>query len=235
MTRVCLLGTWLFFSVGLPVAEAQERASVVVRSASSSTTDSYDARLVRSIYAIDTPGFVNAMEGAHLASVPMLIGLPLVVWGGTLWTDAQPALALSAAWVGTFGTVTLLKNTIRRPRPFFVLVGIERRGAGPTDVIDRYSFPSGHAGLSFTIATSLSLSYPEWYVVAPAYLWASATALSRVWHGVHYPSDILVGALLGSGIAIGAHLFVDALLARRNDDPASQRLPPMIGFSLPLR
>ena len=201
------------------------------------TPPSLDARLTHVVYAIDAPVFTGAMKGVHVASVPLFLSLPPVAWGGALLTggDLQGPTALSASWLGTYGMVTLLKNVIQRPRPFFVLDGIERRGAGPTDVIDRFSFPSGHASLAFTIATSLSLSYPAWYVVAPSYLWASATALSRVWHGVHYPSDIVVGALLGSGIAVASHYLIASLFEGDGEEPTAFRQPPLIGFVLPIR
>ncbi|MEM9997442.1 MAG: phosphatase PAP2 family protein [Bacteroidota bacterium] len=196
-----------------------------------------DARLVEAVYRIDAPAFTAPMHAAHVVSVPVFIATPPALWLGTLaaGADLAPPTALSMAWLGTFGTVTLLKNTIRRPRPFTVLDDIERRGMGPTDVIDPFSFPSGHAGLAFTIATSLSASYPEWYVIAPAYVWATTTALSRVWHGVHYPSDIAVGALLGSGIALGAHALVNALTDEEGADPTALRSPPMVGVVLPIR
>ncbi len=62
-------------------------------------------------------------------------------------------------------------------------------------------FPSGHTSLAFAIATSLSLKYPKWYVIAPSYVWACSVGYSRMNLGVHYPSDVLAGAVLGAGSA----------------------------------
>lgn len=63
------------------------------------------------------------------------------------------------------------------------------------------SFPSGHTAAAFSTATSLVLISHKWYVVIPAYAWASLVGYSRLYLGVHYPSDILGGAILGSGSA----------------------------------
>lgn len=64
-----------------------------------------------------------------------------------------------------------------------------------------YSMPSGHTSTAFATATSLSLAYPKWYVVAPSFVWAGAIGYSRMHLGVHYPSDVLAGAIVGSGSA----------------------------------
>jgi membrane-associated phospholipid phosphatase len=84
----------------------------------------------------------------------------------------------------------------------------------------RLSFPSGHASLSAALATSWSLSHPRWYVIGPGALWATGVALSRVHLGVHYPSDILAGIILGVGVAV----LVDQL--RRTVTPSPFRASP---------
>lgn len=63
------------------------------------------------------------------------------------------------------------------------------------------SFPSGHTTAAFSTATSLAIISSKWYVIIPAYTWASLVGYSRLYLGVHYPSDILGGAILGSGSA----------------------------------
>lgn len=88
---------------------------------------------------------------------------------------------------------TTLKFSIDRDRPFVTYPDIQKlTGAGSP------SFPSGHTSEAFATATSLSLAFPKWYVIAPSMLWASAAGYSRMHLGVHYPSDVLVGALIGS-------------------------------------
>jgi membrane-associated phospholipid phosphatase len=67
------------------------------------------------------------------------------------------------------------------------------------------SFPSGHTSLAFATAASLSLQCREWWVVVPAYAWATSVGYSRMYLGVHYPSDILGGAAAGIGSAYLSH------------------------------
>jgi membrane-associated phospholipid phosphatase len=78
------------------------------------------------------------------------------------------------------------------------------------------SFPSGHTSLAFATATTLALDYKKWYVVLPAYLWAASVAYSRMYLGVHYPSDVLGGIIIGIGSGYLSHWLTKKLLKDKN-------------------
>lgn len=88
-----------------------------------------------------------------------------------------------------------LKNVLVRERPFITHAGIICAGRP----LDRFSFPSGHTlhAVSFSLIASSAVPLLAWLLVPAALL----IALSRVVLGLHYPSDVLAGALLGAGIA----------------------------------
>ena len=101
----------------------------------------------------------------------------------------------------------VLKNGCQRRRPPEAIPSF-------TSVInasDRFSFPSGHTCGAFLLAAIITAHYPA--LALPMYLWAGSVGLSRVILGVHFPTDILAGALLGSGIAWFVLGYAGSLLA----------------------
>lgn len=98
-----------------------------------------------------------------------------------------------------------LKQVIGRPRPFLVEEGVNLllgRGRAP-------SMPSAHAANWFAVATIFYCYYRRsaWWLVP----WAALVAFSRVYNGVHYPSDVLVGAIVGAGYAAAGVWTLNAL------------------------
>lgn len=96
---------------------------------------------------------------------------------------------------------TALKYSIKRNRPFEDYAFIDPQ----VSAAEKRSFPSGHTSAAFATATSLSIVFPKWYVIAPSFLWAGAVGYSRMHLGVHYPGDVLAGAAIGAGTSIATH------------------------------
>ncbi|WP_148668201.1 bifunctional phosphatase PAP2/diacylglycerol kinase family protein, partial [Streptomyces sp. WAC05950] len=109
------------------------------------------------------------------------------------------SLALASTTINTVG-----KWSVRRPRPLLEGVPAVRQLAVQPQTT---SFPSGHSASAFAFAAGVALASPGWgAVLAPV---AASVAFSRVYTGVHYPSDVAAGAALGVGAA-----FVVRRLAR---------------------
>jgi undecaprenyl-diphosphatase len=131
------------------------------------------------------------------------------------------SVVLTAACVWTADLITLaLKAAIGRPRPFETIPH--------TDPLIKatigQSMPSGHAATSFAGAVILAYFLPRW---APLFfLLATAIAFSRVYVGVHYLSDIAVGALIGAAVGVtflaGLRLLPRSEASRRR----SEGVPP---------
>jgi membrane-associated phospholipid phosphatase len=97
--------------------------------------------------------------------------------------------------VGVSGLITEgLKQIVQRQRPYCTLDSC----IFPDTLVLGYSFPSGHATASWAFATGISLHYPKWYIITPSVLYAMAVSLARPSLAVHYPSDILTGAIIGA-------------------------------------
>lgn len=144
-------------------------------------------------------------KGLSYSTMPIAMAYPLT----ELLLDKQPEkprlykfLILSGGLAAESAISYGLKAVIKRNRPFVVYDDVEKLMDVSTS-----SFPSGHTGAAFYTATMASLEHPEWYVIAPTALWAGSVAWSRMHLGVHYPSDVLAGMVIGVGTAWLTHQF----------------------------
>ena len=132
------------------------------------------------------------------SAISISIATPVVIYSiGLIQKDSlmkQKALFIGESFLASALITTVLKDVIRRERPYVKHPEIQQ-----LSLEGSYSMPSGHTSTAFATATSLSIAYPKWYVVVPSFVWASSVGYSRMHLGVHYPSDVLVGAIVGSG------------------------------------
>lgn len=139
------------------------------------------------------------------------LGLLWILWALLLLVRRRTRrigfIMLIAIAIDTALTNGIIKNLAARPRPFAQFADIIPLIGRPSD----FSFPSGHAACSFAAAFTLwKLSSRPMGIVA--LLMASLIALSRLYLGVHYPSDILGGLLTGY-VASAMALFMNAKLS----------------------
>lgn len=169
---------------------------------------------------INTLHRVNSMDGRFVRnyskvfsrSAPYLsVGVPvaMALYAGI---GKDKKLLKDAIYIGTSvieATVLTygIKHAVGRERPYERYP--DRVFAYSTE--DSPSFPSGHTAAAFSLAASLSIKYPKWYVIAPSAFWACSVGFSRMNEGVHYPSDVIAGAAIGTGCAV-VNIYVNRWL-----------------------
>ncbi|MCD8310757.1 MAG: phosphatase PAP2 family protein [Prevotellaceae bacterium] len=166
------------------------------------TVNSWDGSFVRNFSK------VAAKSESYIA-----MGVP-VAMAVSAWIKHDRKLLKDAVYVGTSvaGTFVVsygLKYLVDRERPYNRYpdrVHAYVKGNSP-------SFPSGHTASAFALATSLSIRYPKWYVIAPSALWACSVGFARMNQGAHYPSDVLAGAAIGIGFSF-ANIYINRYLNR---------------------
>jgi undecaprenyl-diphosphatase len=125
------------------------------------------------------------------------LGLLVLLFGGEGRLTAIAA-AGSAAVVG-IGLFISIKKVSGRKRPCEIEPHVWAHLLPP----DRFSFPSGHTITAFAVAITLGDFYP--ILLAPLLLCALLIATSRILLGMHFLSDVLVGAIIGTGLALTSH------------------------------
>lgn len=162
---------------------------------------SLDLKLLDKINSPVNPGPDKTWRFVTDKSRYVNVALPLsIAIAGFIKNDKElktKAYEIGASELLAQGASFIVKRTLNRERPYLAHSDLITGKQFPTDP----SMPSGHASNAFATATSLSLAFPKWYVIAPSFLYAGAVGYSRTYLGVHYPSDVLAGALLGSATA----------------------------------
>lgn len=160
---------------------------------------------------------LEATVGTNDYSVlPIAIATPVVFGGiGLAKKDSytfDTGVMIGMSQASAYAVCYLFKNVVKRDRAYVTLSDVYTMYL---DGADKYSMPSGHTTAAFAIATALTLRYPNPYVYIPAFVWAAFVGYGRIYMGLHYPSGVLAGAILGSASAFAIHLITPQITKRR--------------------
>jgi len=189
------MSRWACASISLIILTVSVRAQ---------EAENPDVRIFRGINNLQNPSTDGFFEYLDHTSLPTFGAIPVgfAVIGVATGDRAvfEVGLLSFTAQVTSLGLTVGIKELFGRPRPFETLSDVRvkhRWSAGG------YSFPSGHTSQAFAIATIFSLKFHKASVIVPSVLWATAIGYGRIFLGVHYPTDVLGGAVIGvvSGFA----------------------------------
>ena len=162
------------------------------------SAQNWDINTVKKVNSWDMHDLSRGLSHSGLI---LPVGVPTAMGVYALIKKDQPLLK-EAIYIGTsvieaLSITMAMKYTFDRQRPYEKYPDLIH----PVSTEPDPSFPSGHTAAAFSLATSLSITYPKWYVIAPSAVWACGVGLSRINQGVHYPSDVITGAVIGVGCA----------------------------------
>jgi len=179
----------------------------------------WDINLLKSI----NPSQPNNQFWKSVSSTaePLAIAAPISMFAVSLINKDKQLRVNAYKMVGSLVITAVItegiKRTVNRDRPF-VTYPLE---VFPNTINETgKSMPSGHTAFAFTTATSLFTAYPKWYVGLPLYAWASSVGYSRLYLGQHYPSDVLLGAVVGTGSALASNWLYKKLTHKKEQKKA---------------
>lgn len=137
----------------------------------------------------------------------ILLGLVLLIFRRTRKAGAS---ALSGMVLGLLVTNLTLKPLVSRPRPWVVMKDFVTLVTSS----DPNSFPSGHTCAAFAFAAALCAALPRKWAKAATLIAAALMGCSRLYVGVHFPSDVLAGALVGTLCGLAGAWIVERVVTR---------------------
>lgn len=161
-----------------------------------------DLSMLKSMNKGDHPQWDKAMRATSFSVYPAMFagsaGLLITGYANHDKAMVRNSVKMAAALGLNQMITTSLKFGFKRKRPFEQY---------PDQIVQRtsvhgFSFPSGHTSSAFATATALTLGTKKWYVAVPAYIYACGVGYSRMRLGVHFPSDVFGGIVVGVGSSL---------------------------------
>ncbi len=164
-------------------------------------------KLIYSIHQFDVRMFISLNSSGIHSNLVRICRWVSRTGDGVLYVLLAACLYLTHGLADPLLQTMLLAFTLERPMYFGMKNGFKRNR--PQQAIkdfrsvitpsDQFSFPSGHTSAAFMVATSVGYFYPV--SIAVLFPWALSVAFSRIVLGVHFPTDTMMGMLMGIGIA----------------------------------
>jgi membrane-associated phospholipid phosphatase len=159
-----------------------------------------DIDILKSIYENRNPVFDTILIAITDSAAALAFGIPGIMLIVALFKKNRDlhrnALLILIPVALSAILANILKYTIDLPRPYEIYPFIEKLSSGGSP-----SFPSGHAADAFAFAIAAGLVFRKWCIIIPCLIWAILVGYSRMSLGVHFPSDVLAGAFIGSACA----------------------------------
>jgi len=166
-----------------------------------------DVGILKLIYENRIPALDSAFLIFTDTAALIAFGIPatLIIFSSL---TKKPALRKTAGTIFISVAISailanILKYTTDLPRPYELYPFIEKLGSGGSP-----SFPSGHTADAFAFAMAVSLIKRNLKLTIPVFIWASLVGYSRICLGVHFPSDVMAGALLGIFCAVVVYWLI---------------------------
>lgn len=180
-----------------------------------------DVEWLYSIQKSRKPSLNTGFQALSFSVYPVSAAVPVTYFTiATLKKDKQFLQKGIQSLVSVASSIALtlaLKYSIQRKRPYETYSFII-----PLQKENTPSFPSGHSSMAFSIATHLALYYPKWYIIIPGFIYAGTVAYSRLYLSVHYPSDVVAGAIVGSACAYLTFLGQKHIITKKQKKSSPQ-------------
>lgn len=183
-----------------------------------SESRNFDIRLFRSINNYRSGFLDGAVTITDNSMLPASLIIPTAMFlMGRAFDntyDENTGVLLGTSEVLNLGLTYGIKFLVRRDRPYKTLSRVHHKDVS---ISDPYSFPSGHSSTTFAISTMFALRYPKQpQIYVPLYLWSVIVGYGRVYFGMHYPSDVLAGAVVGALSSVTVYSLRNHILNFKN-------------------